>query len=177
MSKKRKRLYFRISVLSVIGILLGYVYYTNFIKNENTLVLEGETAPNFRLETLEGETVELENYRGQGVFLNFWGTYCPPCEEEMPYMENQYAEFQDKGVEILAVNVGESKLAVERFVNRHKLTFPVPMDENKAVLDRYGIGPLPTTFLINENGIVIDILTGGMTEEDIRGYMERIQPS
>ncbi len=75
------------------------------------------------------------------------------------------------------MNVGESELAVERFVDRHQLSFPIPMDENKAVLDSYGIGPLPTTFLINKDGKVIDILTGGMTEKDIQGYMERIQPS
>lgn len=175
--KKKKRLYFRISVLSVIGVLLGYVFYSNFIQNDNTLVLEGDTAPNFKLETLEGETVELNDYRGQGVFLNFWGTYCPPCEEEMPYMENQYQEYKDRGVEILAVNVGESELAVERFVDRHDLSFPIPMDKNKAVLDSYGIGPLPTTFLINKDGKVLEILTGGMTEKNIQGYMERIQPS
>ncbi len=90
MSKKRKRLYFRTSFLSIIGVLLGYIFYSNFFQNENTLVAEGDIAPNFQLETLEGETVELNDYRGQGVFLNFWGTYCPPCEEEMPYMDNQY---------------------------------------------------------------------------------------
>ncbi|SDJ13130.1 AhpC/TSA family protein [Alteribacillus bidgolensis] len=88
--------------------------------------MEGDIEPNFQLETLEGETVELNDYRGQSVFLNFWGTYYPPCEEEMPYMENQYQEYKDKGVEILAVNVGESELAVERFVDRHPLSFPTP---------------------------------------------------
>ncbi|SFF05405.1 thiol-disulfide oxidoreductase ResA [Alteribacillus iranensis] len=177
MSKKRKRLYFRISILSVIGVLLGYVFYTNFINKDETLVVEGDVAPNFQLTSMNGETIELDDYRGQGVFLNFWGTYCPPCEYEMPYMQNQYQEYKDKGVEILAVNVGEAQLAVERFVNRHQLTFPIPMDENKTVLDRYGINPLPTTFLINSDGEVIDIITGGMTEEDIQGYMERIRPS
>ncbi|RSL29835.1 thiol-disulfide oxidoreductase ResA [Salibacterium salarium] len=177
MSKKKKRLYFRTLFLSIISVLLGYVFYSNFFQNENTLVVEGDIAPNFQLETLEGETVELNDYRGQGVFLNFWGTYCPPCEEEMPYMDNQYQEYKDKGVEILAVNVGESDLAVERFVDRHNLSFPIPMDEDKAVLDSYGIGPLPTTFLINKDGKVLDILTGGMTEKDIKGYMERIEPS
>ncbi|SDJ24871.1 thiol-disulfide oxidoreductase ResA [Alteribacillus bidgolensis] len=176
MNKKRRRLYIRSSILGVLAVLIGYVLYSNFT-GEDTLVKEGETAPNFELRTLEGGTVELEDYRGQGVFLNFWGTYCPPCEEEFPYIENQYMEYQEKGVEVLAVNVGESDLAVERFVDRHNLSFPILMDEQKAVLDRYGVGPLPSTFLINEEGEIIDILTGGMTEEDIQEYMERIKPS
>ncbi|SFL55602.1 thiol-disulfide oxidoreductase ResA [Salibacterium qingdaonense] len=120
--------------------------------------------------------MELKDYRGKGIFLNFWGTYCPPCEEEMPYMDRLYAKYKDEGVEILAVNVGESDLAVDRFVNRHDLSFPVPMDREKEVLDLYGINPLPTTFLVDKEGIVLDIIIGGMTEENIEGYMEQIKP-
>ncbi|SDI69128.1 thiol-disulfide oxidoreductase ResA [Alteribacillus bidgolensis] len=177
MSKKRKRFIMRSSILSVIAILLGYVFYTNFITGEEPAVKEGDTAPNFILTTMEGEEVELEDLRGQGVFLNFWGTYCPPCVDEMPYMDNHYQDFKDRGVEILAVNVGESDLAIERFVDRLDLTFPVLKDKNKSVMDRYGVGPLPSTYLVDENGEVKRILTGAMTEEDIKGYMEEIEPS
>ncbi len=95
---------------------------------------------------MEGEQVELADYEGQGVFLNFWGTFCPPCEDEMPYMENQYEVYEDQGVEILAVNVGESDLVVDRFVSRHALTFPILLDEDQAVLDHYGVGPLLLLF-------------------------------
>ncbi|WP_091660352.1 thiol-disulfide oxidoreductase ResA [Alteribacillus iranensis] len=175
--KKRKRLLMRSSILGAFAIVLSYVFYTNFITGEETLVQEGETAPNFILENMSGEKVELEDYRGQGVFLNFWGTYCPPCEKEMPYMENLYSEYKEQGVEILAVNVGESGLVVDRFVDRHDLSFPILMDANKNVLDRYGINPLPSTFLIDENGEVVKVITGGMTEDRIRGYMEEIKPS
>lgn len=176
MTKKRKRWFFRASLLSAIAMVLGYVFYTNVTGNEYVAIQEGSTAPNFQLETLEGKTVELEDYRGQGVFLNFWGTYCPPCEEEMPYMDNQYQVFKDRGVEILAVDVGESNLAVERFVSRHDLSYPILMDREQDVLDLYGIGPLPTTLLIDKEGTVVHINTGGMTEETIQQYMERIEP-
>ncbi|WP_240374767.1 thiol-disulfide oxidoreductase ResA [Bacillus piscicola] len=174
--KKRKRLVMRSSVLGVLAVVLSYVFYTNFIKSEETLVNEGEIAPNFVLMNAEGEEVELKDYRGQGVFLNFWGTYCPPCEKEMPYMDKLYQEYKEKGVEILAVNVGESDLVVDRFVSRHDLTYPILLDRNKNVLDRYGIGPLPATFLVDANGEVVQIITGGMTEDRIRSYMEKIKP-
>lgn len=167
----------RSSILGAIAILLGYVLYANFIAEEKTLIQEGDIAPNFVLTTLEGEKVELEDYRGQGVFLNFWGTYCPPCEKEMPYMDNQYQVFKDRGVEILAVNVGESELVTERFVNRHDLSFPILRDPNRSVVDYYGVGPLPSTFLIDKNGEVVRVIEGGMTEEHIQGYMEEIAPS
>ncbi|MFB4162883.1 thiol-disulfide oxidoreductase ResA [Alteribacillus sp. JSM 102045] len=177
MSKKRKRFLMRSSILSVLAILIGYVFYTNFITGEESAIEEGDTAPNFILTTMEGEQIELEDLRGQGVFLNFWGTYCPPCVDEMPYMDNQYQDFKERGVEILAVNVGESDLAIKRFVDRLGLTYPILKDKNKNVMDRYGIGPLPSTYLIDENGEVQRILTGAMTEEDIKGYMEEIEPS
>ncbi|RSL32305.1 thiol-disulfide oxidoreductase ResA [Salibacterium salarium] len=177
MSKKRNRLIMRSSILGVIAVALGYVFYTNFMSGQETDVHEGEVAPNFVLQNMDGEEVELEDLRGKGVFLNFWGTYCPPCEDEMPHMEKQYEKYKDRGVEILAVNVGESDLAVERFVNRYDLTFPVLLDENKDVLDHYGIGPLPSTFLIDEDGVVQRVLLGGMTEENIGEYMEEIEPS
>ncbi|WP_018921583.1 thiol-disulfide oxidoreductase ResA [Salsuginibacillus kocurii] len=176
MDKKKKRLLLRTSILTVLAVTVGYVFYTNFFQAEATSLSEGEQAPNFALYNMEGERVELADYEGKGVFLNFWGTYCPPCEEEMPYMENQYAEYGDE-VEILAVNVGEPELTVDRFVNRHNLTFPILMDENRDVLDHYGIRPLPTTFLIDEDQEIVEIITGGMTESHIEEYMERIKPS
>ncbi|MET3507562.1 thiol-disulfide oxidoreductase ResA [Halalkalibacter oceani] len=176
MNKKNKRLLIRSTVLLVIAIAVGYMLYYNSFFDSNTAVRVGDEAPNFVLTDLDGNEVELGDYRGQGVFLNFWGTYCPPCEKEMPYMENQYAIYQDKGVEILAVNVGEPELTVNRFVQRHNLTFPIPMDKERQVLDRYGVIPLPTTFLVNSEGIVTEIITGGMTESHIAGYMESIKP-
>ncbi|WP_026699874.1 thiol-disulfide oxidoreductase ResA [Salibacterium aidingense] len=177
MPKKRRRLIMRSSILGALTLVLGYVFYANFMSGKETDVHEGDVAPNFVLSTIDGESVELKDFRGKGVFLNFWGTYCPPCEEEMPYMDKLYQEFEDRGVEVLAVNVGESNLAVNRFASRHDLTFPIPMDENKNVLNRYGIGPLPSTFLIDENGVVQRVLLGAMTEEKMEGYMEEIEPA
>lgn len=175
MDKRKKRLFIRSAVLIVIAIALVYLLYYSSSDNHTTVRI-GDEAPNFVLRDLDGNEVELAEYRGQGVFLNFWGTYCPPCEKEMPYMENQYAIYRDKGVEILAVNVGEPELTVSRFVQRHDLSFPILMDNDRQVLDRYGVIPLPTTFLVNPDGIVTDIITGGMTESNIAEYMESIKP-
>ncbi len=150
--------------------------YTSSISERDPAVKVGEQAPNFVLTDLKGNEVVLDDYKGRGVFLNFWGTYCPPCEREMPYMENQYAVYKDQGVEILAVNVGEADLTVDRFVQRHQLTFPILMDQRREVLQLYGVIPLPTTFLIDPDGVIIKIITGGMTESDIADYMESIKP-
>lgn len=167
----------RTTILSIIALSIGYVFYTNFIQADTNRVEVGDRAPNFALMNMDGEKVELDDYRGEGVFLNFWGTYCPPCEEEMPYMENQYQLYEDEDIEILAVNVGENEVTVDRFVNRYQLTFPILLDQNRDVLNAYGVNLLPATFLIDEQGEVIKRYIGGMSEQNVIDFMELINPA
>ncbi|WP_028784578.1 thiol-disulfide oxidoreductase ResA [Thalassobacillus devorans] len=176
MKKQKKRFIMRSTILGLFVLIIGFIIYQNVMKDAD-VVNAGDQAPDFRLETLSGDTVQLSDYRGQGVFLNVWATYCKPCEEEMPYIESQYQKFKDKGVEVLAVDVGEPKLTVQAFVDRKGMTFPVLLDKDSQLMDAYGISPIPVTFLIDENGKVVDRITAGMTEEEIRGYMKQIQPS
>ncbi|UOR12035.1 thiol-disulfide oxidoreductase ResA [Halobacillus amylolyticus] len=176
MKNRKKRFIMRVSILSVFALIIGFVLYQNFTKGSG-VVNAGDMAPDFNLETLSGETIQLSDYRGQGVFLNVWATYCKPCEKEMPYIESQYQYFKDKGVKVLAVDVGESEVTVRSFVERKGMTFPVLMDHGEQLLDIYGIGPIPVTFLIDENGKVVDRITAGMTEKEIHDYMKRIQPN
>lgn len=175
MKKKKIRLILRTVVLLVMVGAIVFALYNN-LRKESTIISAGDVAPDFKLENLEGDLIQLSDYRGQGVFLNFWATYCKPCEEEMPYMQNQYEYFKDKGVTILAVDVGESILTVKPYIERKGLTFPVLLDRGEAVLDAYGVGSIPVTYLIDKDGIVIDRIPSGMTEEQIHNYMKRIQP-
>lgn len=172
---KKNRLIIRSVILSLLLAALGYTLYSNFFVSKEK-VQEGSVAPDFVLKDLNGKQVQLSDYKGKGVFLNFWGTWCAPCKREMPYMERQYQHYKNLGVEIIAVNVGESNIAVESFVTQYKLTFPVVLDKSSEVLHAYGVDPLPTTFLIDKNGKVVDIITGQMTERDVRNYMELIKP-
>ncbi|CEI83032.1 thiol:disulfide interchange protein tlpA [Oceanobacillus oncorhynchi subsp. incaldanensis] len=123
---------------------------------ENTEVgLEvGNMAPDFELQTLAGETVKLSDYRGKKVMINFWATWCPPCRAEMPDME---AFYQDKDIVILAVNLTETEnnlQQVQDFVNEYELTFPILLDEKIEVAEQYMIQPIPTSYMINSNGVV-----------------------
>ncbi len=172
---KRKRLMIRSTILFIIFVAVCYTLYANFIA-DRSVVKAGEEAVNFVLETLDGERIELADLRGKGVFLNFWATYCPPCEKEMPIMEELYDTYKKQGVEIIAVNVDEPPLTVERFVKRYKLTFPIAIDKGMLVSDAYGIRPLPTTILIDEHGEVVHVHQGGMTRSMVEDFMERIKP-
>lgn len=173
MDKKRKRLIIRTIVLLV---LVSAVIYSIASKEKVKVLAIGDKAPDFELVDLDGNKHRLSDYKGQGVFLNFWGTWCPPCKEEMPHMEKQYQDFKDKGVQILAVDIAEPVLKVESFRDQYGLTFPIAIDKNKSVMEVYNIGPLPTTVLIDKDGKIVHIEKRGMSEEVIRSFMERIQP-
>ncbi|MDN3016658.1 thiol-disulfide oxidoreductase ResA [Paenibacillus sp. BSR1-1] len=173
---KKRRLVIRTVILLVLGAAVIYTLYANFTKDNKLKVAVGETAPDFVLTDMQGNKHRLSDYRGQGVFLNFWGTWCPPCKKEMPYINNQYQQFKDKGVQVLSVDIQESELAVNQFAEHYKLDFPIMIDTDKEVMTAYGIDPLPATFLIDKNGKVIKYSTGEMSEDTVRDFMEKIKP-
>ena len=175
-NKKKKRFYMRLILLVLMVGIISFTIYSNLTKEKNSVLQVGDEAPDFVLTDMNGEKHQLSDYRGQGVFLNFWGTWCKPCEREFPLMDQQYQEVKDEGLQILAVNIGESDFAVQKFIDRLGLTFPVLIDHNKSVMETYNINPLPTTFLVNPEGKIEKIITGEMSEEKIKEYMEQIMP-
>jgi peroxiredoxin len=173
--KKQQRLIMRTVILLLLLAAVGYTIYSNFF-TEKERVKVGSAAPDFVLTDLQGKEHRLSDYRGKGVFLNFWGTWCKPCEKEMPYINRQYEVYKKQGVEVLAVNVGETKLSVQKFADRFGLTFPIMIDREDQVMNAYDVGQLPATFLIDKNGKVKKMITGTMTEEMVKQYMESIKP-
>ncbi|WP_203246431.1 thiol-disulfide oxidoreductase ResA [Sporosarcina beigongshangi] len=172
-NKKKSRLIIRTIVLLL---LVAAVGYTITSKDQVKVLAVGDKAPDFELVDLDGTKHRLSDYKGQGVFLNFWGTWCGPCKKEMPHMESQHIAFEGKGVHILAINNAESTLKVEAFRDQYELTFPIAIDKDKSVKEAYNIVPLPTTFLINKEGKIEKIIQTEMTEEEIISHLESIQP-
>lgn len=174
---KKQRLVIRTIILLVLGAAVAYTLYANFTKDKIEKVEIGKKAPDFVLIDINGEKHRLSDYEGQGVFLNFWATWCKPCEREMPYMNDQRQKYKDQGVEIIAVNVGESEVAVKEFAKRHQLDFPIVLDREQQVTTAYGVNPLPITFLIDKSGNVVYVHRGEIpTEQVVIDLMEKIKP-
>lgn len=173
---KKRRLIVRTVILFVLTAAVGYTLYANLTKEQVQKVEIGKLAPDFVLVDMNGEKHQLSDYRGEGVFLNFWATWCKPCEREMPYIDNAYQYYKDKGVKVLTINVGESDVSVNNFIERHNLSFPVMIDKDGQVQTVYGINPLPITFLIDKNGILVRSHTGELTQEKVNQFMEEIRP-
>ena len=120
-----------------------------------------QTAPNFSLEDLNGKKVDLKQFRGKVVFLNFWATWCGPCKEEMPSMEALYQKFKERGFVFLAISVDyEEKKKVKEFIDKHHYTFPVLIDSKCLTLDLYGVKGIPTTILIDKKGRMVGSAVG-----------------
>ena len=166
----------RTAILLVLAGAIGFTLYNNATKENREVLQVGDPAPDFKLTDLNGKEHQLSDYKGQGVFVNFWGTWCKPCEKEFPLMERQYQVYKDQGVQILAVNIAQSDFEVKQYAEQRDLTFPIVIDKNKSVMEAYNIIPLPTTLLVNAEGNIEKIITGEMSEEDIQSYMEQIKP-
>ncbi|MBD8027145.1 thiol-disulfide oxidoreductase ResA [Ureibacillus sp. Re31] len=176
MDKKKKRRYLRAVILVILFGAIVFTIYSTFTKEKVEVLQEGDMAPDFELVDMNGHTHRLSDYKGQGVFLNFWGTWCKPCEREFPVINNYYKAYQNDGVQVLAINIAESNFTVQKYVDNKGLTFPVLIDKTKSVMSAYNINPLPTTFLINPEGEIEKIITGEMTDEMILNHMKQIMP-
>jgi peroxiredoxin len=114
----------------------------------------GYPAPDFTLTDLDGNLVRLSDFRGKVVFLNFWAIGCPPCRAEMPEMEELYQEYKDKDVVIIGVNLGEFRSSVQSFVEENGYSWTFVIDSTGQVTWDYLITAIPTSFFIDEDGII-----------------------
>ncbi|MFQ6122048.1 MAG: redoxin domain-containing protein [Dehalococcoidales bacterium] len=125
----------------------------------------GKLAPDFQLQSLDGQTVSLSDFRGKPVFLNFWASWCEPCRVEMPFIQEIYQdkEWADKGLVILGINLGENPSRVKQFMESYGLSFPTLLDTDQNVALKYNIRFIPTTFFIDKDGIIQDIKLGAFS--------------
>lgn len=143
------------------------------VQTSSTGISTGVKAPDFELKTLEGKIVKLSDLHGKKVILNFWATWCPPCEAEMPAMQKYYEEMP-KDVVILAVNI-DPQLDVQGFIDKKSITFPIPLDEEDEVNSLYQVISIPTTFFIDKNGIIQYKHIGGMAYDLMKNNINNMK--
>jgi len=126
-----------------------------------------EKAPSFHLEDLTGKIVKLGDFSGKVVYLDFWGTWCPPCIEETPHLIELYKRYQDKGFVVVGISLGESQRSVENFVKKMKVPYPVLFGDEEVVDNYHGIAFLPTAFVIDRKGFIRRKIFGYRDKEEI----------
>jgi peroxiredoxin len=150
--KKKTSLIVVIVGLTVIGLL--FVIGTQGGRR-GTLIREGDRAPEFRLNSLDGRPVSLSSFKGKVVMVHFWATWCPPCVDELPTLDRLFRSMAGPDLEILAVSVDDGGAAtVGSFMQRNGLSLPVLLNPDQSVSRAYGTFKFPETYLVDREGIV-----------------------
>ena len=134
----------------LLGLALGAFAVSGLASSD----LTGQTAPDFALKSSTGENLRLSEYRGQVVMVNFWATWCGPCRQEMPLLDQLYSRYERVGFTLLGVNIDDNTSKAMNMVKELGVSFPVLFDSQKEVSKLYQVDTMPATVLIDREGTV-----------------------
>ncbi|MCW8890071.1 MAG: TlpA family protein disulfide reductase [Sedimenticola sp.] len=120
-----------------------------------TLLDERPEAPPFVLEDMQGKSVSLADYKGKVLVINFWATWCPSCRKEMPSLNRGAAWLKQYDVELIAINVGENPKRVKKYLQEEPVDFPVLLDRDTEVSNRWDAMRLPITYVVDKEGRIV----------------------
>lgn len=157
----------------------GYYWYSHFDANTNktsaspgTGVRVGQNLAPFNLDSLTGSEVTV-GQSGKIIVINFWATWCPPCQEEMPDLE-VFAQRNRQKIDFYAVNLHESEEKIKSFMNANHYTMPVLLDKDGAVAKNFQVTAIPTTIIINKHGMIKYRKSGAMTINELEGIINSL---
>ncbi len=133
-----------------------------------------ENAPDFTLKTLEGSNLRLEEHRGEVLLINFWASWCGPCRQEMPILDRLHERYEDTGFAVWGVNVEGEEAPAQKLVDKTKVTFPVLIDEGQAVSELYDLEAMPSTVVVDRDGVVRYIHRGYKPGDEAK-YVEVVK--
>lgn len=134
----------------VLGIALSLFCMTGIAASD----LTGQSAPDFALKSSTGQNLRLSEYRGDVVMINFWATWCGPCRQEMPLLDDLYARYNRVGFNLLGVNIDDDARRAMQMVEELGVNFPVLFDDSKEVSRLYQVEAMPVTVLVDRQGTV-----------------------
>jgi cytochrome c biogenesis protein CcmG/thiol:disulfide interchange protein DsbE len=134
----------------------------------------GARAIPFELKSIDGKPVGLENFRGRPLIMNFFASWCDPCRDEMPLINELASKAAKDNYSVLGIAVEDSRAAVTEFAKENKLVFSIALDLNSTVKRAYRIFGPPATFFIDGQGIIRDVVLGPITAERAREAMKRV---
>lgn len=158
-----------LATLAVLGILaIG-------LRNTNAGQVEQGPAPDFTLETFDGETISLADFRGEKpVVINFWASWCLECYDEAPMLEQAWRDHGDN-IMFLGVDYNDTEPAAKKYMNRFDITYPNGFDYGNRISDAYRVRGVPETYFVRRDGTVAGVKIGPLTQAELDGWIERLQ--
>jgi cytochrome c biogenesis protein CcmG/thiol:disulfide interchange protein DsbE len=165
----------KLAVLVVIFLILALFGYALFGHKETEKIspLVGNRAPDFTLKLTDGKKISLSDLRGKTVLLNFWASWCMPCREEAPVLEETWQKYKNKDVVFLGVNIWDESSNADSYIEKFGGGYPQGTDSQEEIQVDYGIGGVPETFFISPTGIIMDKYNGALTEDAIDYYIQK----
>lgn len=155
-----------ILLFSLIGLLAW-----GMSNNKRGQVDQG-SAPDFSITSFDGETLTLSELRGQVVVINFWASWCPPCREEAPYLEQTWSKYQDKGVVFIGVDYVDTEPEALAYIEEFNITYFNGPDLRTIISQAYNIQGVPETFFIAKNGEIRHVHVGPLIPPDLEQQLE-----
>ena len=136
----------------------------------------GDPAPEYRVSTLDGDSVRLSDFRGGPVLLNFWATWCAPCRHETPFLQSIHERFRDRGLQVVGVSMDSpgSMDDIRAFLDEMDVTYEILHDARQRGMDRFSLMGLPATFVLDEEGRIQFARIGPVSEED-REFLDALR--
>jgi len=164
------------AVVLVVGIIVFATIYNNGGGQANisgaTQVQDRDKAPDFSLKELNGETITLSQYRGEKpVILDFFATWCPNCQRDMPKLSKWYEKYSSQ-VEVIGINLQESEGKVKSFIDSRGISFPIVLDPGSKTASAYGVRYTNLHVLIDKDGNIVREIPGDIKESDIKALAE-----
>ena len=161
-----------IALVLAVGIVAGFQW-----KDQQIAALPevGHIPPDFTLLSTTGETVTLSQLKGKPTFINFWASWCPPCQQESPDLERMYKKY-GKRIAFYGINATayDHLGAAESFIKHYGLTYPILLDQSGSVMKSYDILGIPDSYFINRQGVVISKVVGAMSAGVMQKQFERL---
>lgn len=178
---QRERLYVVAGVMAAVALIAAIWNLSGQSDSAQTAAMGtvDRPAPAIDLPALGGGEVHLNDYQGQVVLVNFWGTWCEPCRHELPALQSAYVQLHNRGFTVIGVSLaddeavrGNSEEDIARFLEQYGVTYPIALDVAGEVTDAYRVLPLPTSFFIDPQGRIRYVRIGELTADDIIARFE-----
>jgi peroxiredoxin len=162
------------SILIVIACIGGYAIFSGLFKSNDNKIALGQAAPSFYLASLEGNTYKLSQFKGKWVVLNFWGSFCEPCVRETPLLSKMATVYKKEKVQFIGINLDEPKVVVQSFIRNTPVVYPILLDPDGVVRDRYQVTSYPTTFFIDKKGTIKSMYVGELNEQQLKSELDKL---